>query len=193
MARKSIAPWSERVSEGLIDQPIDSQIQASQTLRPTVNSGFIDQTGTWKGNVSSDTVFGITQTDIGIGNTVAILTPSANTDGTWPLDMTGYGQLNIAIHPTNAGNYAIVAVMGTGSYADLTPVDSATNLKGNRGDAGSELDNLFVQSAVSLTANVWNIFMLDHDILANQKLLQFKITNNSGGSSDIQTAFMRLV
>ena len=57
MARKSIAPWSERVSEGLIDQPINSQIASTVNLRPTVDTGFIDQTGTWKGNVSSDANF----------------------------------------------------------------------------------------------------------------------------------------
>jgi hypothetical protein len=28
---------------------------------------------------------------------------------------------------------------------------------------------------------------------SDQKLLQFKIVNNSGGESDIETAFMRLV
>ena len=45
----------------------------------------------------------------------------------------------------------------------------------------------------SLTADVWNIFMIAGDRLANQKLLQFKIVNNSGGESDIETSFLRLV
>ena len=35
------------------------------------------------------------------------------------------------------------------------------------------------------TADVWNIFYIQGR-LADQKLLQFKITNNSGGSSDIE-------
>jgi len=195
MARKSVAPWSERVAEGLIDQPIDSTITASQTLRATVDTGFIDQTGTWKGIVSSDAAFSSIQTSPGIANTANFLTPSQNADGTWPLDMTGYGQINIAIKPTNGGNVSITAIMGPDaiSFGGLSPVDSGTNLKGNRGSTGNELDNLFVQSAVSLTVDVWNIFMLDHNILANQKLLQFKIVNNSGGSSDYETAFMRLL
>jgi len=195
MPRKSIAPWSERVSEGLIDQPIDSQIQASQTLRATVDTGFIDQTGTWKGVVSSDTVFGIRQTDIGIANGANFLTPSANADGTWPLDMTGYKDLFLAIKPSTGGNVKIEAVMGTGSFADLEPVNAAAVLKGTipeRLVVNAPLVNIFVDDAESLTVDVWNIFILKND-LAGQKLLQFKITNNSGGSSDIETAFMRLV
>ena len=50
----------------------------------------------------------------------------------------------------------------------------------------------FSDSAEALTADVWNIFMIQ-ERLANQKVLQFKITNNSGGEADIECAFMRLV
>ena len=52
------------------------------------------------------------QTDLGIANGAEILTPSANADGTWPLDMTGYKDIFIAIKPTNGGSYAVTAVMG---------------------------------------------------------------------------------
>jgi len=31
------------------------------------------------------------------------------------------------------------------------------------------------------------------DTLRNQKLLQFKVTNNSGGESDVEFAFLRMV
>lgn len=194
MARKSIAPWSERVSEGLIDQPIDSSITASQTLTAIVDTGFIDQTGTWRGIVSSDTIFGITQTDIGIANSATFITPSKNADGTWPLDMTGYSNLLIAINPTNGGNYAITAVMGPGDipFGGLSPVNAAADLRGNLGAGNSGFSNLLLDSSDSMTADVWNIFMLS-DTLHNQKLLQFKIVNNSGDISTIQTAFMRLV
>jgi len=192
MARKSIAPWSERVSEGLIDQPIDSNITASQTLRATVDTGFIDQTGTWKGIVSSDPLFSSIQTDTGIANGVAIISPSKNADGTWPLDMTGYSDLFIAVKPTNAGNYAIAAIMGPADipFGGLSPVNAAANLKG--AVRRNDMDNLLYDTSDSLYANVWNIFIIVSQ-LRQQKLLQFSITNNSGGSSDIQTAFMRLV
>jgi hypothetical protein len=51
---------------------------------------------------------------------------------------------------------------------------------------------LFSDNAESLTDDVWNIFMIANN-LKDQKLLQFKITNNSGGSSNIETAFLRMV
>jgi hypothetical protein len=195
MPRKSIAPWSERVSEGLIDQPIDSSITTSQILTATVDTGFIDQTGTWKGVVSSDTIFGITQTDIGVANGATITTPSENGDGTWPLDMTGFRDLQIAIKPTNGGNYAFIASMGPdgSSYGGLSPINAAADLRGNLPQqAPQDFTDLFSDGSESCTANVWNIFYIG-TILQHQKLLLFKITNNSGGSSDIETAFMRIV
>jgi len=51
---------------------------------------------------------------------------------------------------------------------------------------------LFLDSAEALTANVWNIFMIKRS-LSNQKLLQFKVTNDSGGNSDIDFAYLRVV
>ena len=135
------------------------------------------------------------QKDESIANGAEILTPSANADGTWPLDMTGFNDIQLAIRPTRGGNYAIEAVMGpdTNSYANLSPVNAAATLMGNFLDVEpADLSNLFIEAAATLTADVWNIYMLK-GVLANQKLLQFKITNNSGGISTIETAFMRLV
>jgi len=196
MVRKSIAPWAERVAEGLIDQPIDSSITATQTLTATVDTGFIDQSGTWKGVVSSDSIFSSIQTDIGIANGVAILTPSKNADGTWPLDMTGYTDLMLAINVSNTGNYKIGAVMGpdTVAFGGLSPVEPAVLLKGFPiGDDPTDMSALMDDAAENIsTAGTWFIFSI-MSRMKHQKLLQFKITNNSGGSSDIQTAFMRLV
>ena len=39
------------------------------------------------------------KTDIGIANGANFITPSQNADGTWPLDMTGYCDIMIAIKP----------------------------------------------------------------------------------------------
>ena len=106
--------------------------------------------------------------------------------------MTGFNDIQIAIRPSNGGNFAIEAVMGpdTESYANLSPVNAAAVLKGaiDRND----MDTLLLDSAESLTADVWNIFYIGNQ-LKNQKLLQFKITNNSGGSSDIEIMYLRIV
>jgi hypothetical protein len=188
MPRKSIAPWSERVSEGLIDQPIDSQISSTVDLRPTVNTGFIDLNGTWKGNVTSDTDFGFYNK----GNAI----PNGQADLASVVDMTGYNDIQLAIRPTNGGNYAIQAVMGpdTNSYGGISPVNAAATLRGNvNGDMSqSTLSDILIDSADTLTADVWNIYYIGNK-LKNQKLLQFKITNNSGGDSDIEVMYLRVV
>ena len=59
----------------------------------------------------------------------------------------------------------------------------------------SAIDDLFSNAAEALTADVWNIFIIGatNNELIDQKLLQFKITNNAGGDSDIEVAFMRIV
>lgn len=197
MPRKSIAPWSERVSEGLIDQPIDSSIEASQTLTAIVDTGFIDQTGTWKGVVSSDSKFSSIQSDLGIADGVSIITPSKNADGTWPLDMTGYCDVALALNVSRTGNYAIKAIFAPADvpFKGLSPVDTASTI--DIIDVGSSNNTSFyaaLQDAATAmdTVNVWKVLMIK-DRLTNQATLQFHITNNTGGSSDIQTAYMRIV
>jgi len=200
MVRKSLAPWSELVIEGIIDQPVDSNIDLEEKIRPEVNTGFIDQSGVWRGNLSSDRNFNISQIDNVIPNGSAILTPSTNADGTWPLDMTGFSNVIIAINPSEAGNYALKAVMGPqdvgGGFGGLTPVDAASTLLGifqQDGVASTTLGTMFQDNAQALTADVWNIFWIQGR-LADQKLLQFSITNNTGSeAATIQTAFMRIV
>ena len=194
--RRGLAPWSIDREAGVESSTVDSKIDVAQLVRPTLDVGFIDETGKWRGLKSSDKDFKFFQLDEGVPNGNEILTPSSNPDGSWPLDMTGYNSIFLAIKPTNGGNCKIQAVMGPDSvsFANLKPVNSAADLRGSNmlGGGDDDFDNILNDAAESLTADVWNILLVK-DSLANQKLLQFKITNNSGGSSDIETAFMRLV
>jgi len=193
--RKAYTPFSTSSEAGISAAPVEGYIQVEQEVRPTIDTGFIDSQGTWIGHTTSDSSFTIRQTDIGIPNGGEILTPSANADNSWPLDMTGYNDLFLAIKPTNGGAYALEAVMGpdTTPFANLSPVNAAGVLRGVVDTFGNHaLANLFVDVADTLVVDVWNIFYIGNN-LKNQKLLQFKITNNSGGSSDIETAFMRMV
>ena len=193
--RNTNSPWGSAYKEGLPSTAVNDTIEVNQELFPSVDVGFIDvATGKWNGKVGSDEQFDIMQTDLGVANTASILTPSSNPDGTWPLDMTGYNDLFLAIKPTNGGNYLLESVMGPDSlsFANLKPVNAAAGLRGMpAGDDPATFSN-FVNDTESLTADVWNIFMIEGK-LSDQKLLRFKITNNSGGSSDIETAFMRVV
>ena len=193
--RRGLAPWSLAREAGIESATVDGTIEVPQYVQPVLDTGFVDEKGDWKGAKSSDKDFIAFQIDVGIANGAAFITPSQNADGTWPLDMTGYTDIQIALKPTNGGNYALKAVMAPAdlSYANLNPVNAAAMLRGNTGDATpNDFENLFSDGTEAMTADVWNIFML-RNVLKNQKLLQFEITNNSGGSSDIETAFMRLV
>ena len=196
--RRGLAPWSLSREAGIESATVDGTIEIPQYVQPVLDTGFVDEKGDWKGAKSSDKDFIAFQLDVGIANGAEILTPSSNPDGTWPLDMTGFNSIQIAIKPTRAGNYAIEAVMGPAdvSYANLNPVNAAATIRINNQEDSNSNSGVFydalADSAEALTADVWNIFTVEGR-LANQKLLQLKITNNSGGSSDIETAFMRIV
>mgnify|MGYP003151205021 CR=1 FL=1 len=192
--RRGLAPWSLAREAGIESATVDGTIEVPQYVQPTLNTGFVDEKGDWKGAKSNDKDFIAFQTDEAIANGGAILTPGVNPDGTWPLDMTGYSSLFLAIKPSNGGNVAITAVMGPDavSFANLSPVDAAATLTGQRDERAATFVTIFSDSAQALTVDVWNIFSFPNS-LANQKLLQFQITNNSGDVSTIETAFMRLV
>ena len=83
------------------------------------------------------------------------------------------------------------------NYANLNPVNAAATLRGSiptqSASGGGVTNDLFNDPAESLTAGVWNILYIQ-EVLENQKLLQFKITNNTGiAVGSIECAFMRLV
>jgi len=191
--RKVYAPYSQS-GENVAQTPLEGYIEIEQKVTPTISTGFVDENGLWTGPISSETSFTIRQTDLEIANGAEIITPSKNADGTWPLDMTGFNDIFIAFKPSNGGNYNIAALMGPDdvSFADLSPVNPAAVLKGNSSFVPSTTDNLFVDSSEALTADVWNIFSIQNR-LKNQKLLMFGITNNSGGITNIDSAFMRMI
>jgi len=193
--REGYAPWSLTRKAGVQSATVDGTIEVPQYCQPTIDTGFVDEKGDWKGIKSSDEQFFAFTKDEAIPDGAVVLTPSERADGTWPLDMTGYSDLFIAIKPSNGGNYKTEGVMGPDSlsFANLRPINPATRLRGNRNFTGeSGFSDVLIDSTESLTADVWNIFVI-FEVLKNQKLCQFKITNNSGGNSDIECAFMRIV
>ena len=110
--RRGLAPWSLSREAGIESATVDGTIEVPQYVQPVLDTGFVDEKGDWKGAKSSDKDFIAFQKDLGIANGGEFLTPSQNADGTWPLDMTGFNSIFIALLPTNAGNYKIEAVMG---------------------------------------------------------------------------------
>ena len=191
--RTGYAPWSLTREAGVESATVDGTIKVPQNIQPTLDCGFVDEKGDWKGVKSSDRNFIAFQKDEGVANGAEILTPTELADGKWPLDMTGYNSIFVAVKPSNGGNYTMTAVMGpdTVSFANLNPVNAAGTLKGISVGQNA-FATLVGDPTESMTADVWNIFMIA-DQLKEQKILQFKMVNNSGDISTIETAFMRLV
>jgi len=191
--REGYAPWSLTRKAGVQSATVDGTIEVPQYIQPTLDTGFVDEKGDWKGIKSSDEQFrGFTKDEM-VANGAAVLVPSGPTDPDNWIDMTGFKDIIIAIKPSRDGNYAIQSVMGSDAYsfANLNPIVAASGIEvlyaGNNGfNVGVD------DSAEALVSAAWNLFYVK-DRLLNQKLLQFKITNNSGGDANIETAYMRLV
>jgi len=189
--RKSNSPWGSAYKEGLPSTAVNDRIEVDEILYPSVNTGNIDvSTGQWEGITLSDKVFTIDAVHESVANTAAVFSPQATPDY---IDMTGFSDITISIRPTVTGNYALLAVMGpaTNSYANLAPVNAASTLI-MQDIITTNFERVLDVSAEALTADVWNIFTI-HNRARGQKLMQVKITNNSGSASDITFAYLRTV
>ena len=192
--RTGYAPWSLTREAGVQSATVDGTIEVPQYIQPVLDTGFVDEKGNWKGAKSSDETFFIDAVHAGVPNGAVVLSPqTADRDF---INMTGFQSLFIALKVTNGGNYTLEGVMGpdTNAFANLTPVDSNSVLRAayesRAGDTGPQ--DAFKAVNEALTADVWEVIAIQ-ERLANQKNLQIRITNNSGGSSDIEFAYMRLV
>tara|TARA_Y100000310_G_scaffold181325_1_gene181242 strand:- start:323 stop:910 length:588 start_codon:yes stop_codon:yes gene_type:complete len=191
--RTGYAPWSLTREAGVESATVNGTIEVPQFIQPTLSTGFVDERGNWQGTKSNDREFAFYSKDEEIANGGEILTPT----DTGSLSMVGFSDMQIAIKPTNGGNYRIEAVMGSdGSqpYYNLSPPNAAAILRGtvNAVSDKTDFESMLVDAAESLTADVWNIFYIQ-ERLKNQARLAFKITNNSGGNSTIETMYLRLV
>ena len=62
--RTGYAPWSLTREAGVQSATVDGTIQVPQYIQPTLDTGFVDEKGNWKGVKSSDEVFiGITKAE----------------------------------------------------------------------------------------------------------------------------------
>ena len=196
--RKAYAPFSLTSEAGVAQTPVEGYIDVNQSIYPVVNTGVVNENGKWEGVKADDSEFRIFAADLLVGNGAAIEVPTGPAAEDNFIDMSGFNSMFIAFKVTNTGNYRIEAIMApsTYSFSNLTPVNEGAVLRGNtnawNGSSLSEIGNLVLDSSDTLTADKWNIFAIQ-DRLAGQKSFQLKVTNNSGGDSDIQFAYMRLV
>ena len=188
--RKVYAPFSQS-AENTGTTPVEGYIDVNQAIYPAVNTGIINEDGEWVGIKSSDKEFTIGALAEAIPNTGEVLFPGlANLDA---IDMTGFADMFIAINPSRGGNFAITAIQGPDDkpFANLFPIAPARALRGTRAE-GQVISDLLLDTAEDCQTDQWNIFYIGGN-LRNQKRLQFKVVNNSGGESNINFAFLRVV
>ena len=191
--RIGYAPWRLTREAGVQSATVEGTIEVPQNVQPTLSTGFVDERGNWQGEKSNDEVFiGLTKA-VEVVNGGEVLFP--DTSNHRKIDMTGYKNIFIAYKPTRGGNIKQEAVMGPNTlpFANLSPVNAASALRGLTDPTIASFGQALFEASESLTADVWNIFYIGLDRLADQKNMQFLITNNSGGASTIEFAYMRLV
>jgi hypothetical protein len=192
--RKVYAPFSLTSEAGVGQTPVEGYIDVNQVIYPTVNTGTVNENGKWAGVKSSDEEFiGLSRAEA-VADGGDVLFPDTATRN--HIDMTGFDNIFVAVKISNTGDYNIIAVMGpdTNRFANLQPVNAGAQLKGNWNGIGSERDfePLLDDTESLTTADVWNIFPVQGR-LSDQKNMQFKIGNRSGGISNIEFGFLRTV
>jgi hypothetical protein len=195
--RKVYAPFSLTSEAGVAQTPVEGYIDVIQTVFPSVTTGTINENGKWTGVKSDDLEFKGFTKDLVVANGAEIAVPTGPTAADNFIDMTGFKNMFIAFKPTRAGDIRIDAIMGPSNsetrFANLTPVAAGEALRGLTDPRVASFGQVLLDTAETLVADVWNIFIIGTNRLEGQKNLQFKITNNSGGNSDIEFAYMRLV
>ena len=194
--RKAYAPFSLTSEAGVAQTPVEGYIDVDQQIYPTVSTGTVNENGKWSGVKSNDTEFlGFTK-HLAIADGATVLAPTGANDDDNYINMDGFTGIFIAVKPSQGGNFALQAVMGPNiesGFANLSPLDASTLLYGNLGQRDpQDLTFLFYEDQIGLAQNVWNIFAIQHN-LKNQRHMGFKITNNTGGVSDIEFAYMRTI
>jgi len=193
--REAYAPWSLTRKAGVQSATVNGDIEVPQFIQPVLDTGFVDEKGDWKGVKSSDEGFSMFTKDEAVPNSGEILTPVTAGD-IWPLNMVGYTDLLIAIRPTNGGNVALTGVFAPATFPffNLQPDNAGQSIRGVKASESGTgtVNGILYDASESLVADVWNIFIIQSHF-RNQPCIQIKITNNSGGESDIESAFMRLV
>jgi len=192
--RTGYAPWSLTREAGVQSATVDGTLKVPQYGQPTIDIGFIDEKGNWQGRKSSDLQFIGHTKALGIADGGEALFPETNNFPS--INMDGWTGLQIALLVSNTGNYGFSAVQGPDANPvnGLSPVDSGEGLKwiGPSRYTDATFDDVLLDTSEGIIASKWKIFTIIERI-TGQSNLQFKITNSSGGNSDIEFAFRRLV
>jgi hypothetical protein len=188
--RTGYAPWSLTREAGVQSATVDGTVKVPQYIQPTLDTGFVDEKGNWKGIKSSDDEFiGLSKAE-GVANGADALFPETITH----IDMTGFSTLQFALKVTSAGNYSVTSVYGPQEvpFANLSPIQPADKIKIIDSNTPSD-ETIFDDTLVLSYTNAWFIVTVLADRAKGQRNMQVKVTNGTGSASDIEFGFMRLV
>ena len=190
--RTGYAPWSLTREAGVQSATVNGTIEVPQTCQPTINTGVIDEKGNWQGVKADDEVFiGLTKAEA-IANGATVLFPETNNFPS--IDMSGFRTLQFALKVTQSGNYSVKAVVGpdTVPFANLSPIAPNVLIRKADNITGTD-ENLFNDTVAVDYANAWFIVTILADRAKGQKNMQFRVTNDTGSTSNIEFGFRRLV
>ena len=190
--RKVYAPFSLTSEAGVAQTPVEGYIDVNQTVYPIVDTGTINENGKWAGVKSDDEEFiGFTKGEA-IPNGGVLMAPDTNNFPS--INMEGFVALQFALKVTNAGTYGFYSRFGpdTVRFANLSPVAAGSEIRITDPN-GTGFEDLLGDGSETLTANAWHIFTIAQTRARDQQNLQIRIVNDSGGNSDIEFAFRRLV
>jgi hypothetical protein len=187
--RKAYAPFSLTSEAGVAQTPVEGYIDVEQKIYPTVGTGTVNENGKWTGVKSNDAEFIGLQKDLLIANGASIVNNTT-------IDCTDFDNLMFAIKPSNAGNFILTLNIsgtetGDDSYYNLKPVNTDFFAFATlRTDSSANLLDQLLVAENTYAADVWSVIKVNET-----KGFKFvmKITNASGGDSDIETAFMRII
>ena len=190
--RKAYAPFSLTSEAGVAQTPVEGYIDVRQEIYPIVSTGTVNENGKWTGVKSNDNDFlGFTKAEA-IADGANVMFPDTNNHPS--INMTGFRDLFLAIKVSNAGTYAIRGMSGpdTVRFGNII-AQAGVTYKGNYYDGSQSFEEMLVDTSENISvADGFFIFMIQ-ERARNYQNLQFRVTNNSGGISDIEFAFMRLV
>ena len=191
--RKVYAPFSLTSEAGVGQTPVEGYIDVNQVIYPTVNTGTVNENGKWVGVKANDNEFIGLTTHLAVADGGSTLSPSTNNHPS--INMDGFSRLQIAIKVSNAGNYTIKAVTGPDTIPNfnLSPTIAGVVCRITDNTGGSFENALSSNNENISAADAWYIFTIDQNRLADQNNIQIFIVNNSGGNSDIEFAFRRIV
>jgi hypothetical protein len=187
--RTGYAPWSLTREAGVQSATVDGTIKVPQYITPTLDTGFVDFKGNWKGRASNDDGFILMQTDEAVAN-------SGDTLSNETIDMMNHDLLFIALKPSNGGSYKFELLVsssetGDDSYFNLKPVRTDLFAYATmRTDSSTHNLDFVFDEALSCNANVWTLFKVND---CKGYKFNLKITNNSGDVSTMERAIMRVL